>query len=176
MALRGFENLACVTLLWLSEKVTVPQRGIPAPKTYLYPTCTCTTCTTTSSRPCLNSSHLLFLVQICTSLKADLELRKIEQSLGVKFYLKKKRWKEKKKRWRKSFSAICFQPPIFSSICNSITSVLFTYWHSCGKGKKWPSLFPVCLPRKYSIAFTACQSLFSWGAIMWHTHPDRRYS
>lgn len=52
-------------------------------------------CTTTSSCACLNSSHLLFLLQICTSFKADLELSKIEHRLGAKFDLKKQRGKKK---------------------------------------------------------------------------------
>lgn len=133
-------------------------------------------CTTTSACAYLNSSHLLFLLQICTSFKADLELSKTEHRLGAKFYLKKQREKKKKgfaAIW--VFAAICFQPPIFSSNCNSSTSVLFVYWHSCRNGKEWLSCLPVCLPRKYSIAFTDFQPLLSWGAIMWHTRSCSRY-
>lgn len=110
-------------------------------------------CTTTSFCACLNSSHLLFPLQICTSFQADLELSKIEHRLEEKFYLEKK-------RGGGGGSVICFQLPIFSSNCNSSASVLFIYWHSCRKGKEWPICPAVCFPRKYSIAFTACQPCF----------------
>ena len=127
--------------------------------------------TTTSSCACLNSTHFLPLLQICTSFTADLELRKTEHRLGAKFYLKKQRQNKN----NEFFSAICFQPPIFSSNCNSSISVLFIYWYSCRKSKEWTSCLPVCFPRKCSIAFAACRPLFFWGAAMGRTHLYSRY-
>lgn len=169
-----FEKLAlipaCLTLLWFSEQETVPQTVIQSQshsciQNLLAP------CTTPSSCAYLSGSHFLFLLQICTSFQADLELSKIEHRLGAKSYLKKQR--------QKNICDFFFQPFVFNHPFFHPTAMLALqcYWYTDIPARKARNGQAAFLSAFLGSTALHSQNVspFSWGRILWHIRLYNRH-